>query len=130
MRRVPLSVLLLVFALIGLAAGLSYAWLIAPGAETNQAPAQLNAADRDAYLRLMADSYAATGDRAAAARRLAALGPDGERALLDLLAAGLRSGATTPGSAAWWSTSSARCQPMATSGCARIWTARAATSNW
>lgn len=96
MRRVPLPVLLLVFALIGLAAGLSYAWLIAPGAETNQTPAQLNDADRDAYLRLMADSFAATGDRSAASRRLAALGPGGESALLDLLVAGLRNGATTP----------------------------------
>ncbi len=97
MRRVPLSVLLLVSLLIGLAGGLAYAWLIAPGAETNQTPARLNEADRDAYLRLMADSFAADGDRDAAARRLAALGPGGERALLDLLAAGLRSGATTPG---------------------------------
>lgn len=77
---------------VGVAAGLSYAWLLAPSRPRDRTPEHLNAVDRELYLRLIADSYAATGDRAAAEARLAAMGHSSPDYLKDLIAADLQPG--------------------------------------
>lgn len=89
-RSAPLLIFLLCLAL-GLAGGLSYAWLVAPR-PSSAAPDRLNPTDRDLYLRLVAAAYAADGDRDRATQRLAAAGPDAAAQLAALLASDLAAG--------------------------------------
>lgn len=89
MRRTPTFAVFLLFLALGTVAGLSWAWLVAPRQPAGSSPAQLNIQDREIYLRLVADSYAADGDPSLAAQRLAALGPDGRSQLAALVAGDL-----------------------------------------
>ena len=92
MRRPSASLLLFVLCLaLGLAGGLVYAWFVAPP-PSSAAPDRLNPVDRDLYLRLVAATYAADGDRELAAARLAAAGPEATAQLAALLAADLSTG--------------------------------------
>jgi hypothetical protein len=77
---------------VGLVAGFAYAWLVMPVGTPDSAPARLNEADRTLYVRLIAASYSANGDSAAASRRLAGLGPTSESELVALIEHDLRSG--------------------------------------
>lgn len=86
----PRAVFLLCLAL-GIAAGLAFAWLIAPSASPS-GPDRLNAVDRDLYLRLVAAAYATDSDRARAEARLAATGPGAVGRLGDLVALDLAEG--------------------------------------
>jgi hypothetical protein len=61
--------------LLGLAAGLLYAWRISPLRYTDTAPASLRADFKADYLALVASAYASSGDLQRAQTRLAAL-PD------------------------------------------------------
>lgn len=100
MRRSVSLLLFLLCLALGLAGGLSYAWLVAPRPFASEdanstlaaAPDRLNPTDRDLYLRLVAAAYAADGDRDRATRRLAAVGPDATAQLAALLAADLADG--------------------------------------
>lgn len=89
-RRTTEWLLFLILLAVGAAGGLAWAWLAAPARPDDAAPAALNAVDRAIYLRLVADSFAADGDRARVAARLEALGPDAATYLVDLLAEELR----------------------------------------
>jgi hypothetical protein len=71
MRRIPWDVLLAL--LVGLAAGLAYAWTIAPRAITDAGPNALRADFKDQYRSAIAAAYAATGDLPRAHARLALL---------------------------------------------------------
>jgi hypothetical protein len=66
---------LLVGSLLGLAAGLFYAWRVSPLRYTDTDPASLRADFRADYLALVASAYASSGDLARAQARLAAV-PD------------------------------------------------------
>ena len=60
MRRIPWDIL---FALlVGLGAGLVYAWMIAPRGATDTQPRTLRADFKDQYRSLIAAAYAATGN--------------------------------------------------------------------
>ncbi|MDX1613748.1 MAG: hypothetical protein R3300_05515 [Candidatus Promineifilaceae bacterium] len=72
LRLTPTSILL-VGLLLGLAAGLSYAWLLEPVAYVGAAPARLSQSYRQEYLRLVGESYLATGDWPGAQARLSRL---------------------------------------------------------
>lgn len=89
----------LVFLAVGFAAGITYAWLLAPSRLSNGTPEQLNPVDREIYIRLIADSYAATGDRAAAAARMDTLGAAGPDALVSLIMSDLQGDRSTPDNA-------------------------------
>lgn len=92
MRRRFAPLLPFVLCLVlGLAAGLGYAWFVAPP-PSSAAPDRLNPVDRDLYLRLVAAAYAADGNGDRAAGRLAAAGPDAAARLAALLAADLSAG--------------------------------------
>jgi hypothetical protein len=91
MRRSASLLLFLLCLTLGLAGGLSYAWLVAPR-PSSAAPDRLNPTDRDLYLRLVAAAYAADGDRDRATQRLAAVGPDATAHLSALLADDLDDG--------------------------------------
>ncbi len=95
-RRTVEWLLFLLLLALGAAGGLAWAWLAAPARPDDAAPAALNAVDRAIYLRLVADNFAADGDEARAAARLAALGPDAAAHLVALLAADLRDGRGSP----------------------------------
>jgi len=74
MRRFPWGIL---FALlIGLGAGLAYAWIIAPQNISNSNPDTLRADFKDQFRVAIAASYAATGNLPRAQARLALLGDD------------------------------------------------------
>jgi hypothetical protein len=75
MRRIPWDIL---FALlVGLGAGLVYAWMIAPRGATDTQPRTLRADFKDQYRALIAAAYTATGNLPRARARLALLGdPD------------------------------------------------------
>lgn len=62
---------LLAALVLGLAAGLYYAWAVNPVSYTDTAPASLRADFRDDYLTLIASAYDATGDLPRAQARLA-----------------------------------------------------------
>jgi len=97
MHRRNLDWLLFVIMLaLGAAGGLAWAWLAAPARPDDASPAALNAIDRAIYLRLVADCFAANNDRALAATRLEALGPNAAAHLLTLLAEELRGGRGGP----------------------------------
>ena len=91
MRRSASLLLFLLCLALGLAGGLTYAWLVAPR-PSSATPDRLNPIDRDLYLRLIAAAYAADGDRDRAATRLASVGPDAAARLSALLAADLAAG--------------------------------------
>lgn len=99
MRRPTAIALFFICLVIGIATGLAYAWLVAPARPGNSSPAKLNLADRELYLRLVAATYNADGDVAAAGRRLAALGSTGTSELIDLIALDLAGGRATTGAA-------------------------------
>lgn len=85
--------LLFLFCLaLGVAGGLAWAWLVAPARPNDTTPAALNGFDRAIYLHLVADNFAADGDRTRAAVRLEALGADGVAHLVALLGEELRAG--------------------------------------
>ncbi len=71
-RRLPWEVLFLF--LLGVAAGLAYAWLFAPVQVTDATPAALRADFKDHYRLVIAAAYAANGDLARARARLQTLG--------------------------------------------------------
>lgn len=71
--RVSAASFLLLGLILGLAAGLVYAWLINPVIYTNASPARLNEEHKAEYIFLVSQNYAATGDWELAQRRLAAL---------------------------------------------------------
>lgn len=80
MRRLPWDILLAL--LVGLGAGLVYAWLISPLRVTNAGPAALRADFKESYRSAIALSYAATDNLPRAQARLALVGdPDPIEAL-------------------------------------------------
>lgn len=91
MRRFTSLLLFLLCLALGLAGGLTYAWLVAPR-PSSATPDHLNPVDRDLYLRLIAAAYAADGNRDRATTRLAAAGPDAVAHLSALLADDLADG--------------------------------------
>jgi hypothetical protein len=72
MRRIPWDLLLAL--LVGLGAGLVYAWMIAPIGATDTQPRTLRPDFKDQYRSLIAAAYAATGNLPRAQARLALLG--------------------------------------------------------
>lgn len=72
MKKARLAVLMVGLAL-GVAGGLLYAWVLAPGASREAAPRTLAADEKMAYLLLVGDLYAGERDLARAKGRLAAL---------------------------------------------------------
>lgn len=96
MRRLPVIAIFIICLVIGVAAGLGYAWLIDPSRPSETTPAKLNPADRDIYIRLIAAAFAADADEEGAARRLAVLGPTGESELVELIVAEMRTGQSSP----------------------------------
>ena len=90
MRRPANDIARFVFFLIaGLAVGLFWAWVLAPAQPTDTPPSRLNVRDRQLYIRLIADTFAATGDLARAEQRLDSLGSDSHQQLSDLIEADL-----------------------------------------
>lgn len=77
MRPSPWRLLGLLFALLlGLGAGLAYAWVISPLNLTNSSPDLLRADFKDQYRSLIAASYTATGNLPRAQARLSLLGDE------------------------------------------------------
>lgn len=72
MRRVPWSILLAL--LIGVGAGLGYAWVISPHPMIDAQPSALRVDFKDQYRAVIAAAYAATGNLPRAQARLAVLG--------------------------------------------------------
>ncbi|HEX8992443.1 MAG TPA: hypothetical protein VF784_12260 [Anaerolineales bacterium] len=66
----------LVAALLGIAAGLIYGWVINPVKFVDTTPASLRADYRADYVLMVAESYRANQDAALAGRRLAILGSE------------------------------------------------------
>lgn len=71
--RVAATSFVLLGLLLGLIAGLFYAWVLSPVVYTDASPARLNEEYTDVYLFLVSESYALTGDWEGAQQRLAAL---------------------------------------------------------
>ncbi len=97
MRRSSTLLIFLLCCAVGIAAGLAFAWLVAPAQPAGVAPERLNPADRELYIQLIADSYAANGDRDAAARRFRDLGAVAETSLVELIARDLNGGRSSRG---------------------------------
>jgi len=97
MRRPSTLLIFLLCCAVGIAAGLAFAWLVAPAQPTGATPERLNPADRKLYIQLIADSYAANGDRDAAARRLENLGAAAETSLVELITRDLNGGRSSRG---------------------------------
>lgn len=77
MRRFPWWLLLVLLALlIGLGAGLGYAWVISPLNLTNSSPNLLRNDFKDQFRSVIAASYAATGNLPRAQARLSLLGDE------------------------------------------------------
>jgi hypothetical protein len=77
MRRSPWWLLgILIALLLGLGAGLAYAWIISPLNLTNSSPDLLRADFKDQYRSVVAASYAVTGNLPRAQARLSQLGDD------------------------------------------------------
>ncbi len=89
MRRPPVLLIFLVFCIAGIVAGLAFAWLVAPMQPAGVTPDRLSPTERELVIRLIADSFAADGDRDAAARRLNGLGPAAEGTLVEMIASDL-----------------------------------------
>ena len=92
MRRPSALLIFLLCCAVGIAAGLAFAWLVAPAQPAGVTPERLNPADRELYIQLIADSYAANGDRDAAAHRLESLGTAAETSLVELITRDLNGG--------------------------------------
>lgn len=92
MRHRSRLLIFLTFCAVGIVAGLAFAWLVAPVEPAGDTPARLNPADREVYVQLIADSFAANGDRDAAARRLGSLGPTAKDLLAEMIARDLTGG--------------------------------------
>ncbi len=91
--RVAAASYLLLGLLLGLAAGLLYAWILNPVVYTDATPARLNPQHIQEYLRLVSQSYALTGDWDRAQQRLAALElPDAGQQVAGLFEQSLRQG--------------------------------------
>lgn len=71
--RFAAASLLLLGLILGLAGGLTYAWIINPVVFVDASPARLDPAYKETYIFLVSQSYAASGDAALAQRRLQAL---------------------------------------------------------
>lgn len=71
--RLPAASLLLLGLILGVAGGLTYAWLIDPVVYVDAVPSRLSAAYREEYVFLVSQSYAADEDWVRAQERLAAL---------------------------------------------------------
>lgn len=71
--RVAAASYLLLGLLLGLAAGLTYSWLLSPIVYVDASPARLNERYEDEYIFLVSQNYAAHGDWQAVERRLALL---------------------------------------------------------
>ena len=92
MRRPSALLIFLLCCAVGIAAGLAFAWLVAPAQPAGLTPERLNPTDRELYIQLIADSYAANGDRDAAAHRLESLGTAAETSLVELITRDLNGG--------------------------------------
>ncbi len=69
--------------MLGLALGLFYGWVLAPVTYVDVSPAILRADYRTEYVLMVAEIYQQEQDAAAAAERLAALGPQPPEALAE-----------------------------------------------
>lgn len=99
MRRRSSLLLFLLFLAAGIAAGLTLGWLVIPAPPAGDTPARLNRADRELYIQLIADSFAANGDRDDAGSRLGSLGPDAEEVLVEMITRDLHSQVLSSGTA-------------------------------
>lgn len=91
LERISGSSFLLLGLILGLAAGLYYAWMVAPVVYVDASPARFSDAQKQEYLFLVSQSHAADGDWAMAQRRLAALDdPAIAQTVVDLLETFLR----------------------------------------
>ena len=81
--RTVRTILFLLAILVGIAAGLYYAWVINPGTPTAVSLPDLRQDYRTDYVLMVAESYQADNNRALAATRLASLGPDSPARLAD-----------------------------------------------
>jgi len=75
MRTVRI-ILFVLAILVGIAAGLYYAWVINPGTPAAVTLPNLRQDYHTDYILMVAETYQADGDLALASTRLAALGPD------------------------------------------------------
>jgi hypothetical protein len=75
MRTVRI-ILFLIAILVGIAAGLYYAWVVNPGTPAAGALPSLRQDYRTDYVLMVAETYQAEGDLALAAARLSALGAE------------------------------------------------------
>ena len=96
MRRLPAIAIFIICLVIGVTAGLGYAWLVDPSTPLETTPAKLNPADRETYIRLIAAGFAADNDEEDAARRLAALGPTAKSELIELIVTDMQIGQSSP----------------------------------
>lgn len=83
MKRAAFLLGLILAFLLGLGAGLAYAWVIAPRGLTDSSPALLRADFKDQFRSVIAASYAATGNLPRAQARLSLLGDEDTAAALD-----------------------------------------------
>lgn len=84
MKRFPWWILILFLALLlGLGAGLGYAWVLSPINLTNSSPNLLRADFKDQFRSVIAASYAATGNLPRAQARLSLLGDEDAIAALN-----------------------------------------------
>lgn len=84
MKRSPWWILILFLALLlGLGAGLGYAWVLSPINLTNSSPNLLRADFKDQFRSVIAASYAATGNLPRAQARLSLLGDEDAIAALN-----------------------------------------------
>ena len=85
-QRVAWSSLVLLGILIGLGAGLYYAWVVDPVVYTAAAPARLRPELQDEWVYMASQGYSADGDLTRARQRLSALGNEAyEEQLADQL---------------------------------------------
>ena len=97
MRRGSSLLVFLLFLAAGIAAGLALGWLVVPAPPAGDSPARLNQVDRELYIQLIADSFAANNDRDDARRRLGELGPGAQGVLVEMIARELKSEVVAPG---------------------------------
>ena len=91
-----LAAILLLALAIGVAGGLSYAWMLDPIESYESAPRALRLKDKYIYLTLIGDLYAEEGDLARAESRLATLGIEADGQVLASLLADYLDGGGRP----------------------------------
>lgn len=97
MPRLFSLLLFFIFCAAGIGAGLAIAWLVAPAQPSGVTPERLNPTDRELYIQLVADSFAADGNRVTAASRLGSLGSGGEEMLVKMIERDLTGGGLSRG---------------------------------